>query len=203
MRVLVACEYSGIVRDAFLALGHDAWSADLLPSEGCDAYNSRHFTGDVFEFVRGVAPFDLLVGHPPCTRLTNAGVRWLAERDLWDEMREGAEFFNRLRSLPIRRKALENPVMHGHARALCGPHSQTFQPWHHGEKQFKRICLWLDELPALKHSNVLTPPKRGTDEHKAWSQVHRCPPGPMRAKLRSRFFPGVAAAMAAQWGSLT
>jgi hypothetical protein len=176
----------------------------------------RHFTGDVREFWRlwksaahsmaleaqAIGAFDLAICHPTCTRLTNAGVRWLHERNLWTEMEAGAEFFNTFKGCAPR-VAIENPVMHRYARALCGPFTQSVQPWQFGDPQFKRICLWLENLPPLVDTNRLTPPRPGTAEHKAWSKVHRAPPGPDRWRERSRFFPGVAAAMAEQWGALT
>jgi hypothetical protein len=203
MNVLIACEYSGTVRDAFIRAGHNAISCDILPTEA----PGPHHQGDVREYLtRSSTPlFDLLIAHPPCTRLTNAGVRWLGERNLWEEMRQGAAFFNWFQGpfLNIERRAIENPIMHRYARELCGDWTQTIQPWQFGEPQFKRTCLWLQNLPPLVPTLVLDPPKAGTDEHKAWSKVHRCPPGVDRAKIRSAFFPGIADAMAAQWGSLT
>jgi hypothetical protein len=226
VRVLVACEESGIVRDAFRRHGHDAWSCDLKPSRGMsvgamhrDVYpvghrmDNQQYQCDVRELFPGGRLYqqalledqqpvwDLIIAHPVCTRLTNAGVRWLAPRNLWDDMRAGAEFFNFFKG-KAPRVCIENPVMHKYAAELCGPWAQTFQPWQFGEPQFKRTCLWLENLPPLKHTNVLTPPKPGTDEHKAWSKVHRCPPGANRAEIRSTFFVGVADAMAEQWGSL-
>jgi hypothetical protein len=175
MNVIIACEESGIVRDAFIEAGHYAISVDMKPSRS------------------------------KCTRLTNAGVRWLHERDLWDDMREGAEFFNYFKPGPLHsigRVAIENPIMHKYARELCGQWTQTVQPWQFGDPFFKRTCWWLYNLPPLEPTDVLTPPKPGTPEHKAWSKVHRCPPGPDRAEIRSEFYPGMARAMAEQWGAL-
>lgn len=154
--------------------------------------------------------------HPTCTYLTNAGVHWLYKPDdenpkarkgqpRWDAMRRGAKFFNDCREaakLALIGSACENPVMHKHARALCGPMDFSFQPWEHGEEAFKRVCWWLDRLPPLTPTTVLTPPKPGTPEHRRWSAVHMASPGPDRWKERSKSFRGPARAMAQQWGGL-
>lgn len=196
LRVLVACEYSGRVRDAFIRKGHDAISCDLLPS---DSDFGQHYQGDVFDIIND--GFDLMIAHPPCTRLANSGVRWLAERNLWDEMREAAEFYLKLRNAPIDRKCIENPIMHKYARELLGNFPrQVVQPWWFGEETFKATGYELHSLPELKPSNKLSPPKAGTEEHKQWSWVHRCPPGPLRWKIRSTTPQGIAEAMAEQWG---
>jgi hypothetical protein len=205
-RVLVGCETSGIVRRAFAALGHDAWSCDLLPS---DDRSNQHFIGDVRDYLH--LSWDLLIiAHPPCTRLCNSGVRWLTEpppgrtlEEMWQELEDGAKLFSDLWNAPVKRIALENPVMHRHAKARIKgyrPPAQMIQPWHHGDPVFKATGLYLRNLPLLAPTNKLTPPKRGTDEHKAWSRIHRAPPGRNRWKVRSEFFPGIAAAMASQWG---
>lgn len=204
-RVLVACEYSGIVRDAFLALDHDAWSCDLLASE---SGSNRHIQGDVLEILHD--GWDLIiVAHPPCTRLCNSGVRWLHKpprgktlEEMWRDLDKGAAFFSKLWNADIPHVAVENPVMHKHAKMLIENYqdpSQIVQPWWFGEPQFKATGLYLRNLPNLVETNLLTPPQKGTDEHKAWSRVHRMSPGADRAKERSRFFPGIAKAMADQW----
>ena len=204
-RVLVACEYSGIVRDAFLALDHDAWSCDLIASE---RGSNRHIQGDVLEILHD--GWDLIiVAHPPCTRLCNSGVRWLHKppkgktlEQMWRELDEGAAFFSMLWNADVPHVAVENPVMHKHAKSLIENYqdpSQIVQPWWFGEPQFKATGLYLRNLPNLVETNRLTPPPKGTKEHKAWSRVHRMPPGADRAKERSRFFPGIAKAMADQW----
>lgn len=228
MRVLVACEYSGRVRDAFIRRGHDAISCDLLPSET----QGPHHVGDVCSFVwhDDGAPFDLLIAHPPCTRLTNAGVRWLKEPPMklsvgqypdevvaeysamsrsqrlafmWRKLEEGAEFYDKLTRLPIERKCIENPIMHRYARKLINPgYRQVVQPWWFGEPAFKATGLELINLPDLVPTNKLTPPKSGTREHAEWSKVHRASPGPDRWKERSRTYHGIAEAMAEQWGKL-
>lgn len=198
MKVLVGCEYSGRVRQAFRNLGHDAWSCDLIDSDDNSPF---HIKGDVLDII--YEDWDLAIFHPPCTRLANSGVRWLAERNLWEEMRKAAEFYKALRNAPIKMKCIENPIMHKYARELLGSvPRQVVQPWWFGEKTFKATGYELQNLPALKPSNKLTPPKPGTDEHKQWSWVHRCPPSPLRWKIRSTTPLGIAEAMAEQWSAL-
>jgi hypothetical protein len=199
MRVLVACEYSGRVRDAFRKLGHDAMSCDLLPSDndlpGC------HYQGDVFDIIND--GWDLMIAHPPCTRLANSGVRWLRERDLWDDLVEAAKFYNKFQQCTIKMKCIENPVMHKYAKAMISDiKRQVVQPWWFGEKTFKATGYELTGLPDLVATNKLTPPKSGTDEHKKWSWIHRASPGPDRWKIRSTTPQGIADAMAEQWGNL-
>ena len=204
MKVLVACEYSGRVRDAFIAQGHDAISCDLLPTDA----PGPHYQGDVFDIIND--GFDLMVAHPPCTRLTNAGVRWLREppkdknlEDLWEDFFEGVDFYKRLRAVGIKKKAIENPVMNPYAKRRLGNiERQVVQPWWFGEKTFKATGFELFGLPDLIPTNKLNVPKPGTEEHKAWSWVHRASPGPNRWKVRSTTTAGVAQAMADQWGDL-
>lgn len=203
MRVLVACEYSGIVRDAFIARGHDAMSCDLLPTDK----PGPHCQGDVLDILDD--GWDLMIGHPPCTRLTNSGVRWLhvppknkTIDEMWEELELAAIFYNKLRDADIPKKCIENPIMHKHARERITPGSrQVVQPWWFGEEMFKATGLELIGLPELIETNRLTPPEKGTEEHKAWSWVHRCPPGPNRWKVRSTTAKGIAHAMAEQWGA--
>jgi hypothetical protein len=196
LRVLVACEFSGTVRDAFLARGHDAWSCDLLPDE---RGSNRHIRGDVRDILD--ERWDMIiVAHPPCTRLCNSGVRWLADpppgrtrAEMWDELREGAELFSLLWNAPAPHVAVENPVMHRHAKALIRGYTapaQSVQPWQYGHPETKRTCLWLRGLPALRPTNIV----EGREP-----RVHRMPPSPTRWRERSRFFAGIAAAMAEQW----
>jgi hypothetical protein len=221
LRVLIGCETSGEVRRAFAALGHDAWSVDLLPA---DDRSNRHIVGDVRDHLND--GWDLLaVMHPPCTRLCNSGVRWLSEPPkrrkpeypaeyegwneeerlafMWRELDAGADLFSACWNAPIPRVAVENPVMHKHAKALIrnfAPAAQTVQPWWFGERAFKATGLYLRGLPPLVATERLTTPKRSTDEHKAWSAIHRASPGPDRWKIRSKTFTGIARAMADQWG---
>lgn len=209
-RVLVACEFSGIVRRAFTAAGFDAWSCDLLPAED---RSNHHITGDV-RTVLGEGWDLLIVAHPPCTRLCNSGVRWLTtpppgrtRADLWAELDEGAALFSTLWNAPVPRVACENPVMHRHAKeriANFAPAAQSVQPWQFGDWETKRTCLWLRGLPPLvPHWRTMAEAKAAlghTDDPA--DRVFRMPPGTDRAKERSRFFPTIAAAMAAQWGPL-
>ena len=199
MRVLVACEFSGTVRNAFAARGHDAWSCDLLPSE--DGSN-RHIVGDARTIL--AEGWDLLmVAHPPCTRLCNSGVRWLTKPppgrtldEMWRELEGAAELFSAFWNAPIERVCIENPVMHRHAKARIRnfePHRQSVQPWQFGHGETKRTCFWLRNLPPLQATNIV----EGREQ-----RVFRMPPGENRWRERSRFFPGIAAAMADQWGDL-
>ena len=198
MKVLIACEFSGVVRDAFRALGHDAWSCDLLESESDQSY---HIQGDVLNELQP-GRWDLMIAHPPCTRLANSGVRWLHERNLWDDLDAACEFYLKFREAPVPLKAIENPVMHKHAIARIGSIKRHIvQPWWFGDKAFKATGFELHGLSPLKPTNRLTTPLPGTEEHKKWSSVHREPPGPNRWKNRSRTFPGIALAMAQQWGT--
>jgi hypothetical protein len=192
MRVLIACEFSGIVRRAFAARGHEAWSCDLLPS---DDRTDFHIVGDARDILND--GWDLLmVAHPPCTRLCNSGVRWLAERNLWPELKDASDLFSAFWNAPIERICVENPVMHKHAKALIHNYlapAQSVQPWQFGHGETKRTCLWLRNLPKLTPTNIV-------DGREA--RVHRMPPGPNRWRERSRFFPGIASAMADQWSCL-
>jgi hypothetical protein len=211
MRVLIACEYSGRVREAFRARGHDVTSCDFEPAED---NSPHHYQGDVFDLLK-TEQFDLMIAHPPCTFLTNAGARWLyqggkkrvngshginVDQARYQAMQEAAGFFNELRQSGVPKIAIENPIMHYDAKQRCGQQDQTVQPWWFGEEAFKATCLWLKDLPPLVATNKLTPPKPGTPEHKRWSAIHRASPGPDRWKIRSRTFTGIANAMAEQWG---
>ena len=164
MKVLIACEYSGIVRDAFLANGHDAISCDLLPTDA----PGPHYQGDVFDL--DFSGYDLMIAHPPCTRLANSGVRWLHERNLWDELDEAVEFYQNIRNIPIEKKCIENPIMHKYARERIGEiERQVVQPHWFGEYTFKATGYELFGLPQLKRTHFLEEPKPGTEEHKKWS----------------------------------
>ena len=198
-RVLIACEFSGVVRRAFAARGHDAWSCDLLPAED---RSNKHIVGDARDYLN--EGWDLLaVFHPPCTRLCNSGARWLSKppagktvEGIREELREAAELFSDFWTAPIERVAIENPVMHGHAKALIrgySPPAQTIQPWQFGHGETKATCLWLRNLPKLMPTDICA----GRE-----ARVHRMPPGPDRWKERSRTYPGIASAMAEQWGGL-
>ena len=207
IRVLIGCEQSGTVRNAFNQRGFDAWSCDLLP----DANRSnRHLQCDIREVLGDEWDF-LAVIHPPCTRLCNSGARWLSAppngktlEQMWTELDEGAELFSDCWNADIPCVAVENPVMHKHAKERIRNFqkaSQTVQPWWFGETAFKATGLYLRGLPNLEPTNKLTPPKKGTEDHKLWSAIHRAPPGPDRWKIRSKTFQGIADAMAVQWGN--
>lgn len=207
-RVLIGCERSGVMRRAFLARGFDAWSCDLAPAD--DASN-RHITGNLLDHLDD--GWDMLcVMHPPCTILCNSGVRWLylggkrangPDPVRQAELREAAAFYRACREQGnIPRRAIENPVMHGAAIRLTGRgRTQFVQPWWFGDPYFKATGFELINLPDLAPTNRLTPPAPGSDDHKAWSMIHRMPPGPDRARLRSETFPGIAEAAADQWGA--
>jgi len=184
MRVLVACEFSGVVRRAFAAKGHEAWSCDLLPAEDGAA---NHYQGDVRDILdKG---WDLMVCHPPCQHLAVSGARWFSHKK--KEQADALDFVRLLLGAPIPRIALENPVsvISSH---ICKP-SQIIQPWQFGHGETKKTCLWLKYLPPLVPTNIV----EGRE-----ARVHRMPPGPDRWKERSRTFQGIADAMAGQWGSL-
>lgn len=182
-RVLVACEYSGKVRDAFLAAGHDAMSCDLLPTE----VPGPHYQGDVRDVLAD--GWDMMVCHPPCTHLAVSGARWF--KDKRADQADALEFVRVLLEAPIPRIALENPV--SIISSHFGKPTQTIQPWQFGHGETKATCLWLKNLPPLVPTEVV----EGRE-----ARVHRMPPGPDRWKERSRTFDGIAKAMAEQWGPL-
>ena len=215
LRILVACETSGIGRRAFAALGHDAWSCDILPAE--DGSN-RHVVCDVRDGILDEAWDLLAVLHPPCTRLCRSGRRWMSGPGLWtppkqlptgrtwDDMKaefeEGVSIFTACWNAPIERVAVENPEMNDLARARMPadlPAPQMVQPFWFGEPQYKATGWYLRGLPPLVETNRLPEPERGSDEWRQWNRVHRMPPGPERARLRSRSFPGMLEAAAMQW----
>lgn len=182
LRVLVACEFSGRVRDAFRALGHDAWSCDLLPTET----TGNHIQGDVCSVLD--REWDLLIAHPPCRYLAVSGARWFKDRV--QEQSAALAFVGWLLGAPIRHIALENPisVISTHIRKP----DQIIQPWQFGHGETKATCLWLKNLPKLVPTDIV-------DGRVA--RVHRASPGPERWKERSRTLPGIAKAMAEQWGA--
>lgn len=195
MRVLVACEYSGKVREAFRKLGHDAWSCDLLPSDDNSPY---HYQGDVFDIIND--GWDLMIAHPPCTYLTNAGVSWLYKKEgRWEDMRNGAMFFKLLLDARIPKIAVENPIMHKYAVEIIGRRQdQVIQPWMFGHTEQKATCLWLKGLPKLEPTNNVKEEMMKLDP-KVRQRLHYLPPSKDRWKLRSETYQGIADAMAAQW----
>lgn len=189
MNVLVACEFSGTVREEFRKRGHNAFSCDLLPTDR----PGNHFIEDVLKVIDWGC-WDLMIAHPPCTYLTNSGVRWLHSDPIrWIDMRLGAYFFKKLLNAPIPKKAVENPIMHGYAVEIVGrKHDQLIQPFHFGHAERKATCLWLEGLPPLEHTHTRPELLKQT--------LWRLPPTKDRWKLRSITFPGIAKAMARQWG---
>ena len=182
MKVLVACEYSGVVRDAFAAKGHYAMSCDLLPSET----PGPHYQGDIRDILFNT--WDLMIAHPPCTHLSVSGARWF--KDKLPEQAEALDFVRLLLEAPIARIALENPISIISSR-IRKP-DQIIQPWQYGHGETKATCLWLKGLPPLVPTDVV----EGRE-----ARVHKMPPSPDRWKERSRTFTGIAAAMADQWGA--
>jgi len=195
MRVLVACEYSGRVRDAFIAAGHDAMSCDILPTD----VDGPHYQGDVFDL--DLTQFDMMIAHPPCTYLTNAGVTWLhKDPTRWDKLDDGAAFFKALLDAPIPRICIENPIMHKYAKERIGEvkQSQVVQPWMFGHMEQKATCLWLKGLPLLQPTNNVKDEMMKLPDRER-QRLHYLPPSPNRWKLRSTTYQGIADAMANQW----
>lgn len=184
MRVLVACEFSGAVRDAFAARGHDAWSCDLLPSESAFG---KHYHGTIDDVLRSTAQWDLMIAHPPCTHLAASGARWWPSKR--DQQRAAIDFVRHLANQEIPRIAIENPV--GILSSAWRKPDQIIQPWQFGHGETKATCLWLKGLPKLTPTDIVL----GREP-----RIHREPPSPERWKNRSRTLRGIAAAMAAQWG---
>jgi site-specific DNA-cytosine methylase len=186
MRVLVACEFSGVVREAFRRRGHDAWSCDLLPAEDGSPF---HYQGDARVSMWQRGQFDLMICHPPCTHLAVSGARWFKDKQA--EQAEALEFVRELLAAPFDRIALENPISIISSR-IRKP-DQILQPWQFGHGEVKATCLWLKGLPKLIPTNIVE------GRH---ARVHLMPPGPDRWKERSRTMTGIAEAMADQWGNL-
>ena len=201
LRVLVACEFSGTVRDAFRALGHDAWSCDLDDETADTGY---HFQANALEIAYGGKhwgyDWDLMIGHPPCTYLCNSGIKHLyidgkkengKDPERWENMRQATAFFNDLMNAPIPYIAIENPFPHPYATELIGRSTQKIQPWEFGHGETKETHLWLKNLPPLFPTDIV----QGRE-----SRIHKMGPSDDRGKQRSVFYPGIAAAMADQWG---
>lgn len=183
MKVLVACEFSGIVRDAFMARGHDAWSCDLLPSE---SDLGVHVQGDILTTLHETGPWDMLIAFPPCTHLAVSGARWFAEKRA--EQEAAVAFVRELMAAPVERIAIENPI--GILSTRIRKPDQIVQPWQFGHGETKATCLWLKNLPPLVPTNIVE------GRH---ARVHREAPSPDRWKNRSRTLLGIAQAMAEQW----
>ena len=196
-KVLIACEFSGRVREAFRKRGFDAWSCDLLPAEDG---SKHHIQDNVLNILED--GWDLMIAHPPCTYLANSGVRWLWQdsrymtaETRWEKLYESAKFFKQLLHAPIPHIAIENPIPHKYALQIIGvKYTQIIQPYQFGEPYSKATCLWLKNLPKLKPTKII--PKNQVKQ-----QVWKEPPSPERWKNRSRTYKGIAEAMAEQWGS--
>jgi hypothetical protein len=194
MRVLIACEYSGIVREAFKKLGHDATSCDLLPSD----QEGKHYQGDVLDILND--GWDIMIAHPPCTYLCSSGLHWnkrRPERQL--ETDKALEFVRVLLNSPINKIALENPI--GCISSKIRKPDQIIQPWQFGHPESKSTCLWLKGLPLLKPTNILTKPECGywNNQCKTGGQ-NKLGPSDDRWKIRSLTYEGIAQAFAEQWG---
>lgn len=195
MRVLVACEFSGAVRDAFISRGHDAMSCDILPTESA----GPHYQGDVLDILGD--GWDLMVAHPPCTYISTPGARWLyTQPTRWQHLIDGAAFFRALLTANIPRVAVENPPMIGWAEKIVGQkRSQVIHPWQFGHPVQKPTALWLRGLPPLIHTENVHEQMKSLPIAQQQA-LHRLPPSVDRGKLRSVTFSGIATAMATQWG---
>jgi hypothetical protein len=200
MRVLIACEFSGVVRDAFRRNGHEAWSCDLESMEPEGEWPNYHLYGDARDFLS--KGWDLLIAHPPCTYLCNSGVRWLSNgktlnKERHDAMKEACDLFAAFYHADIPRVCVENPIMHRYARDYLQSawkvptFTQSIQPWQFGHGEVKRTCLWFRHLSPLTATQIVS----GRE-----ARVHRASPGANRWKERSRTLRGIAQAMASQWG---
>lgn len=203
LRILVGCEESGKVRDAFRRLGHEAWSCDLESVEPRGEWPNYHLFGDVRWFLDGpYGPWDLGIFFPPCTYQANSGSKHLyrdmkkengRDPERWSNLEKGCDLFRSCLNAPIPHVAVENPIMHGHALKLIGERpTQIIQPWQFGHGESKATCLWLRNLPPLIPSNIV----EGREQ-----RVWRMPPSDDRQKLRSETFDGIANAMATQWSA--
>ena len=183
MRVLVACEYSGRVRDAFIRAGHNAMSCDLLPTDAL----APHYQGDVFDIIND--GWDLMIAHPPCTDLAVSGARHFAVKRADGRQQASVDFFMRLANAPVPKIAIENPVCI--MSTIWRKPDQIIQPWQYGHGETKATCLWLKGLNKLTPTNIVS----GRE-----ARIHKMPPSKDRWKLRSETYQGIADAMAAQWG---
>ncbi len=190
MRILIACEFSGIVREAFNRMGHNAWSCDFLPTE----IPGQHIQEDVLDHISATArDWDMMIAFPPCTYLCNSGVSWLyKDKERWKDLISGAVFFRKLLEADVPKIAVENPIMHKYAVEIIGrKQDQVIQPWQFGHGETKATCLWLKRLPKLQSTNIV----EGREQ-----RLHRLPPSRDRWKERSKAYQGIADAMAEQWG---
>ena len=217
MRILIGCETSGIARRAFAALGHEVYSCDL---EAAEDGSNHHIRCDIRDGILEEGWDILAVMHPPCTRLCRSGRRWMSgpgkwtppkqlpKGRTWDDMKAefelGVDIFTTCWNAPIKHKAIENPAMNDLARDRMPadlPKPQMVQPHMFGDPAFKATGWYLHDLPELQATNQLAKPEKGTEEWKLWNAIHRQPPGPERARIRSRSFPGMMNAAANQWAA--
>lgn len=195
--ILIACEHTGIVRDAFRARGHNAWSCDLLPT----LRPGPHFQCDVLQVLRLFRGFfDLMIAHPECTHLAVSGSRHFPAKRADGRQQAAIDFFMQFAESEIPHVVIEQPI--SIMSTVWRKPDQIIQPHHFGHPEFKSTCLWLKGLDKLKHTHAMTPPARDTDEWRKWNRVHRMAPGPDRWKLRSATYQGIADAMALQWGGV-
>jgi len=196
MKILIACEFSGVVNQAFTDRGHDVISCDLLPTE---KPHLKHYQGDINNILN--EKWDLMVAHPPCTYLSNSGVCWLyRDKDRWIKMIEGANFFKKLLDTDIPRIAIENPIMHKYAIEIIGRRQdQVIQPYMFGHPEKKATCLWLKGLSILKETNNVKEEMLKLPDNER-QRIHYLSPSKTRWKERSRTLIGIAQAMADQWG---
>lgn len=201
MKILLGCEESDTVRSEFEKLGHDAWSCDLIPSRNPD--NKKHIQGDVLSILDD--GWDMAIFFTPCTYLCNSGVHWLYRRpERWELMKRDAELFRACMTAKITRIVNENPIPHRYALEIIGrKYDQTIQPWQFGHPESKRTCLWLQNVPKLIPTNVLSLPQSGHWDNQTKSGQNKLPPSKTRARDRATTYLGIAQAMAQQWGSLT
>lgn len=185
MKILIACEFSGTVRDAFIAKGHDVISCDLLPTDK----PGPHYQGDVMDLLS--EEWDMIIAHPPCDHLAVSGSRWFPEKRRDGRQKSAIDFFMLFTDLPCKKVAIENPV--SIMSTIYRTPDQYIQPWQYGHGETKKTCLWLKNLPLLAPTNIVD----GRDD-----RIHKMPPSPDRKKLRSYTYQGIANAMADQWGYL-
>jgi site-specific DNA-cytosine methylase len=183
MKVLVACEYSGVVRDAFIAKGHEALSCDLLPTDS----PGPHYQGDVFDIIND--EWDLMIAHPPCTHLAVSGARHFEQKRKDGRQQQAIDFFMKLANCSIPMYAIENPICI--MSTVWRKPDQIIQPWQYGHGETKSTCLWLKNLPKLTPTNIV----EGRE-----ARIHKLPPSSDRWKIRSKTYEGIAKAMAQQWG---
>lgn len=203
MKILVACEYSGVVRNAFKAKGHDVTSCDILPA---DDGSKDHYQGDIKDILYD--KWDMIIAHPPCTRLANSGVSHLYNKDstknisMWKDLDDGAAFFNTFLDHPCDKICIENPIPHKYAiERFTGnkKYTQIIQPWMFGHMETKATCLWLKGLPKLVETDNVKEAMMKLPKNQR-QRLHYLPPSKDRAKLRSRTYDGIGKAMAEQWG---